>query len=122
MSPEYRGDGDWVNRSHKEAAVQLMRDIGSGLPRFYLQSLIEHPGWTSAFTLWTVGMGIALAGQRDIGMAVAGVGFLVPPAGLAANAVQVLGNIWNEYRLGTDSKEITMDFIANRVLKIRNFL
>lgn len=122
MSPEYKGDGFWTERSHKEAAVQLVQNIGKGLPRFYLQSLVEHPGWTGLFTLEVLGWGLILLGQEDIGSGMLLAGIVSPCIGLAANAIQIGANIWNEYRLGTDPKEITGGIIENRILKFRNFL
>lgn len=120
MSLEYKGDGAWAERPHKDAALQLLKDAGRGLPRFYLQSLVKHPGLTTMFTLESLGWGLILVGQKDIGSEILLAGLVPPYIGLAADAVQIGANLWNEYRKGIH-QEPAVDFVS-RIAKFRNFL
>lgn len=121
MSPEYRGEGRWSERSHKEAAIQLLKDAGRYLPRAYLQSLVEHPGLTVGLSLMIAGVGLMVLGHERVGSLMVIAGGIVPILGLAANTIQYQFNLWNEYRLGSDPNESARDYVR-RINRIRNFL
>lgn len=122
MRPEYRGDGIWSERSHKEAAVQLIKDAARYLPGEYLKSLVKHPGITIGVSSGVIGMGLLLLDQKDVGLSLLVMGTLSPVAGLVANSVQVVVNMWNLYRRIDTDRYATAADVLRDIVNIRNFL